>query len=171
MPHHLIIASIISLAATAARADTELPMPDLVALDKQKQWSELLDGADRVKPAARTVDWARLVTAAATHIAEQIERAGSSGLRQAQRLIELVPAAEHKYAFLVGDPGYLDAKAKALQGVATACDHEANARCGAILAMLADTMMPEAFAAAHDLAGLITVAGFLTAFLLTKLGG
>ncbi len=41
---------------------------------------------------------------------------------------------------------------------------------GAILAMLADTMMPEAFATAHDLAGLVTVAGFLAAFGLTKLG-
>lgn len=42
---------------------------------------------------------------------------------------------------------------------------------GAILAMLADTMIPEAFEEAHDLAGLITVAGFLTAFALSKLGG
>ncbi|HEX8139505.1 MAG TPA: hypothetical protein VF544_18240 [Pyrinomonadaceae bacterium] len=41
---------------------------------------------------------------------------------------------------------------------------------GAILAMLADTMMPEAFEEAHDLAGLITVVGFLAAFILTKLG-
>lgn len=40
---------------------------------------------------------------------------------------------------------------------------------GAILAMLADTMMPEAFEAAHDLAGLITVVGFLVAFVLSKL--
>jgi ZIP family zinc transporter len=35
--------------------------------------------------------------------------------------------------------------------------------------MLADTMMPEAFADAHDWAGLITVLGFLAAFVLTKL--
>jgi ZIP family zinc transporter len=42
---------------------------------------------------------------------------------------------------------------------------------GAILAMLADTMMPEAFADAHDLTGLITVGGFLAAFVLTKLSG
>lgn len=42
---------------------------------------------------------------------------------------------------------------------------------GAILAMLADTMIPEAFDEAHDFAGLITVAGFLAAFVLTKLGG
>jgi zinc transporter, ZIP family len=42
---------------------------------------------------------------------------------------------------------------------------------GAILAMLTDTMIPEAFAESHDLAGLITVAGFLAAFVLSKLGG
>ncbi|WP_367278323.1 ZIP family metal transporter [uncultured Alsobacter sp.] len=42
---------------------------------------------------------------------------------------------------------------------------------GAILAMLADTMIPEAFEATHDYAGLITVAGFLAAFVLSKLGG
>jgi ZIP family zinc transporter len=41
---------------------------------------------------------------------------------------------------------------------------------GAILAMLADTMIPEAFEHAHDFAGLITVAGFLAAFALSKLG-
>jgi zinc transporter, ZIP family len=40
---------------------------------------------------------------------------------------------------------------------------------GAMLAMLADTMIPEAFDEAHDLAGLITVAGFLVAFVLTKM--
>ncbi|HEY6660584.1 MAG TPA: hypothetical protein VI031_05570 [Pyrinomonadaceae bacterium] len=42
---------------------------------------------------------------------------------------------------------------------------------GAILAMLADTMIPEAFEEAHDFAGLITVLGFLAAFILTKLSG
>lgn len=40
---------------------------------------------------------------------------------------------------------------------------------GAILAMLADTMIPEAFETADDLAGLITVAGFLGAFILSKM--
>lgn len=42
---------------------------------------------------------------------------------------------------------------------------------GAILAMLADTMIPEAFESAHEYAGLITVLGFLCAFVLSKLGG
>ncbi len=42
---------------------------------------------------------------------------------------------------------------------------------GAILAMIADTMIPEAFDDAHLLIGLITVGGFLTAFGLSQLGG
>jgi ZIP family zinc transporter len=42
---------------------------------------------------------------------------------------------------------------------------------GAILAMLVDTMIPEAAESSHEYAGLITVAGFLTAFVLSKLGG
>jgi ZIP family zinc transporter len=40
---------------------------------------------------------------------------------------------------------------------------------GAILAMLSDTMIPEAVEEAHNLVGLITVLGFLAAFILTKL--
>ena len=39
---------------------------------------------------------------------------------------------------------------------------------GAILAMIIDTMAPEAFEGAHDAAGLIAVAGFLSAFALSK---
>jgi ZIP family zinc transporter len=39
---------------------------------------------------------------------------------------------------------------------------------GAILAMLVDTMIPEAFHEAHTFAGLITVLGFLAAFVLSK---
>lgn len=42
---------------------------------------------------------------------------------------------------------------------------------GAILAMLADTMIPEAFEQAHNASGLITVLGFLAAFVLSKAGG
>ncbi len=40
---------------------------------------------------------------------------------------------------------------------------------GAILAMLADTMIPEAFAVAHNFTGLITVLGFLASFFLSKM--
>lgn len=42
---------------------------------------------------------------------------------------------------------------------------------GAILAMISDTMIPEAFEQTHDFAGLVTVVGFLAAFVLSKLGG
>lgn len=41
---------------------------------------------------------------------------------------------------------------------------------GAILAMLVDTMIPEATEATHDYSGLIAVIGFLLAFVLTKSG-
>ena len=40
---------------------------------------------------------------------------------------------------------------------------------GAILAMIADTMIPEAYAKVHLLTGLVTVAGFLSAFALAHL--
>src|SRR4051812_2834787 len=42
---------------------------------------------------------------------------------------------------------------------------------GAILSMLADTMVPEAFEKTHNATGLITVLGFLAAFVLSKMGG
>lgn len=42
---------------------------------------------------------------------------------------------------------------------------------GAILTMVADTMIPEAFDDAHLLIGLITVAGFLLAFAISQAGG
>lgn len=41
---------------------------------------------------------------------------------------------------------------------------------GAILAMLVDTMIPEAFETTHDLTGIITGVGFLVAFVLSKAG-
>jgi ZIP family zinc transporter len=40
---------------------------------------------------------------------------------------------------------------------------------GAILAMLSDTLTPEAFEYEHAFTGLITVSGFLVAFLISKL--
>jgi ZIP family zinc transporter len=42
---------------------------------------------------------------------------------------------------------------------------------GAILSMISDTMIPEAFEVTHNYAGLITVIGFLCAFVLSKTGG
>jgi len=42
---------------------------------------------------------------------------------------------------------------------------------GAILAMIADTMIPEAFAETHNAAGLIAALGFLLAFALSRASG
>ncbi|MFA6002371.1 MAG: ZIP family zinc transporter, partial [Thermoleophilia bacterium] len=42
---------------------------------------------------------------------------------------------------------------------------------GAILAMIADTMIPVAFHEDHEFAGLITAVGFLLAFVVSKIGG
>ena len=42
---------------------------------------------------------------------------------------------------------------------------------GAILTMVADTMIPEAFENTHIAIGLITLVGFLTAFALSAAGG
>jgi len=42
---------------------------------------------------------------------------------------------------------------------------------GAILSMLVDTMIPEAFAVTGNATGLISVLGFLLAFVLSKLAG
>jgi ZIP family zinc transporter len=42
---------------------------------------------------------------------------------------------------------------------------------GAILTMVADTMIPEAFEKTHALTGLIAAAGFLTAFAISRTGG
>ncbi len=42
---------------------------------------------------------------------------------------------------------------------------------GAILTMIIDTMVPEAFAETHDFSGLIAVAGFLAAFVLSQSQG
>lgn len=42
---------------------------------------------------------------------------------------------------------------------------------GAMLTMIVDTMIPEAFAETHDWAGLIAVLGFLASFTLTEIAG
>ncbi|NTW39093.1 MAG: ZIP family zinc transporter, partial [Cellulomonadaceae bacterium] len=42
---------------------------------------------------------------------------------------------------------------------------------GAILTMIADTMIPEAFAQTHLLTGLVTSVGFLVAFVVSRMGG
>ncbi|MBY8872002.1 ZIP family zinc transporter [Micromonospora sp. PLK6-60] len=109
-----------------------------------------------------------LVTVVAVFLSNVPEGLSSAaGMRQAGRSgryvfllwlsIALVSgvAALAGYALLGGAPPEVLASITALAA-------------GAILAMITDTMVPEAFEDAHLLVGLITVAGFLTAFALSR---
>jgi len=59
-----------------------------------------------------------------------------------------------------------------LGGVSVAIQSATTAlAAGGILAMLAETMIPEAFEGTHEWAGIITCAGFLCAYALSMLGG
>jgi len=126
--------AIIALGTSSARAD-ELSMQDLKALETQKQWSELLDRADQVKPAARDATWKKLVTTAATHVVEGTS--STTTLSTARALIERVPPAERKYPFVRDDAGYRAAKAKSIDGVLVMCKHDDPSGCGILIEALA----------------------------------
>lgn len=64
-------------------------------------------------------------------------------------------------ASLFGFVGFQHASAEMVSGTMTVA-------AGAILAMLSDTMIPEASEGTHNWTGLITVSGFLCAFVLSK---
>ncbi|GAB2585290.1 ZIP family zinc transporter [Paractinoplanes abujensis] len=111
-----------------------------------------------------------LVTVAAVFISNVPEGLSSAaGMRNAGRspryvfglwiAIALISglAAVAGYTLLGGAPAAVLAAVTALAA-------------GAILAMVADTMIPEAFESAHLLIGLVTVAGFLVAFGLSQAG-
>jgi hypothetical protein len=138
-PHLMIAAlatALTSMLARPALAGDELSMQDIQALARQQSWTELLDSADRVKPSARTADWNKLVTTAATHVVDDIDR-GDSGLGAAEKLVSAIPTAEKKYGFLKADKAYLAGKAKALGRVVAACGHERYG-CGSLIDVLAD---------------------------------
>lgn len=93
---------------------------------------------------------------------------GSSGMKKASRSASYVFGVWGGIAVISGAAsllGYLVFQHFSPQVVAATTAVAA----GAILAMLADTMMPEAFKAEHNFAGFVTVVGFLAAFALSKL--
>lgn len=112
-----------------------------------------------------------LVTVAAVFLSNVPEGLSSSaGMRKAGR--------SRGYVFGVWGAIAVISGVAALVGYAVFRHFSANViaatiavAAGAILSMLVDTMIPEAFAQEHDFAGLITVVGFLIAFVLTKLAG
>lgn len=112
-----------------------------------------------------------LVTVAAVFLSNVPEGLSSAaGMRRAGRSASYVFGVWGGIALASGAAALLGAAmlAGANPEIIAATDAVAA---GAILAMLADTMIPEAFETAHEYAGLITVLGFLAAFVLTKLEG
>ncbi|MGC4810443.1 ZIP family metal transporter [Micromonospora sp. DT228] len=108
-----------------------------------------------------------LVTVAAVFLSNVPEGLSSAaGMRQAGRsrryvfLLWIGIALISGVAALLGNTLLGGAPPEVLAGITALA-------AGAILAMITDTMVPEAFENAHLLVGLITVAGFLTAFALS----
>ncbi|WP_448208046.1 ZIP family metal transporter [Azospirillum sp. sgz302134] len=94
----------------------------------------------------------------------------AAGMKKAGRSAAYIFGLWSGIALISGFAAYLGYVLFAGLGDAVVAATQAVAA-GAILAMIADTMIPEAFEATHDYAGFITVAGFLAAFALSKLGG
>ncbi len=115
-----------------------------------------------------TVGWVTVVAIFISNIPEGLS--SSAGMKRARKSARYVftlwgaIAVSSGIASLVGYTAFGGATENVVAAVtATAA--------GAILAMLTDTMIPEAFEQAHNWAGLITVSGFLVAFALSKGGG
>ncbi|MGV0026337.1 ZIP family metal transporter [Phormidesmis priestleyi] len=114
------------------------------------------------------VSWVTVAAVFLSNIPEGLS--SSAGMKQANRSI--------KYVFGVWGAIALLSGLAAVLGYAV-FSHFSNeviaattaVAAGGILAMISDTMIPEAFELTHNFAGLITVCGFLTAFILSKLGG
>jgi len=109
-----------------------------------------------------------LVAVAAIFLSNLPEGLSSSaGMKQAKRSGRYVFGLWAAIAFVSGLASIVGFVA--FRGVAPGVVSGVTATAaGAILAMLIDTMIPEAFEQSHALAGLVAVAGFLTAFALSK---
>jgi ZIP family zinc transporter len=114
------------------------------------------------------VSWVAVVAIFLSNIPEGLS--SSAGMRTAGRSAAYVFGVWGGIALISGLASLVGYVAFAGLGPEVVAGTTAVAA-GAILAMLSDTMIPEAFEQAHSAAGLITVAGFLAAFCISKLGG
>ncbi|MBW4422565.1 MAG: ZIP family zinc transporter [Myxacorys californica WJT36-NPBG1] len=112
------------------------------------------------------VNWVTVAAVFLSNIPEGLSSA--AGMKKAGRPIQYVFGIWGAIALLsalAASFGYLIFSHVSVEVVAAT-----NAiAAGAILSMIADTMIPEAFEYTHNFAGLITVCGFLAAFILSKL--
>lgn len=115
-----------------------------------------------------TVSWVTVAAVFLSNIPEGLSSA--AGMKRAGRSWRYVFGVWGGIAFLSGVAalvGYAIFQQFSAEIVAATTAVAA----GAILSMLVDTMIPEAFEQTHNFAGMITVVGFLVAFVLSKLGG
>lgn len=113
------------------------------------------------------VSWVTVAAVFLSNIPEGLSSA--AGMKKAGRSKQYIFGVWGTITFISGVAallGYSVFQQFSVEGVAATTAVAA----GAILAMLVDTMIPEAFEETHDFAGLITVCGFLAAFVLSKLG-
>ncbi len=111
-----------------------------------------------------------LATVAAVFLSNVPEGLSSAaGMREAGRPAAYVFGVWGGIALASGVAAFVGAWALAGADPAIIAAIQALAA-GAILAMIADTMIPEAFEATREYAGLVTAAGFLLAFVLSSLG-
>jgi ZIP family zinc transporter len=114
-----------------------------------------------------TVSWVAVVAIFVSNIPEGLSSA--AGMRKAGRSLGYVSGVWGGIALASGLAALAGfAIFRALPAAAISVTTAVAA--GAMLAMISDTMIPEAFEDARDATGLVTVLGFLAAFLLTKLG-
>lgn len=112
-----------------------------------------------------------MVTVAAVFLSNVPEGLSSAaGMRRAGRSATYVFGVWGGIALVSGLAALVGNLALAGAGAGTIAAVTAVAA-GAILAMLIDTMIPEATAETHDYSGMIAAIGFLAAFMLGKAGG
>jgi ZIP family zinc transporter len=114
------------------------------------------------------VSWIAVIAIFVSNVPEGLSSA--AGMRSAGRSLAYVSEVWAAIAVLSGLAallGYVGFRSVSPDVIAATTALAA----GAMLAMIADTMIPEAFEEARNAAGLVTVVGFLAAFVLTKLGG
>jgi ZIP family zinc transporter len=117
--------------------------------------------------AGGTVSWVTVIAVFLSNVPEGLSSA--AGMKQAGRTPGYIFGVWGGIAVISGIAALLGnlllaGAAPALIAVIT------SIAAGAILAMLVDTMIPEATEKTHDYSGLIAVVGFLLAFVLSKLG-
>lgn len=114
------------------------------------------------------VSWVTVAAVFLSNIPEGLS--SSAGMKKANRSIQYVFGVWGTIAVLSGIAALLGYTVFSHFSTEVIAATTAVAA-GGILAMISDTMIPEAFESTHDFAGLITVFGFLAAFVLSKLGG